>query len=159
MYILSPPRTAKLGNTSDLNLVVSREIIVELTWDSARVCPNGHVLTAHLVQEPDPGIDCPKCGEKGIDKCLICSTSIRGLPYGIFGSFKPRRYCHECWQLYPWANKQAITKIDKVQVRLARWANPAYWSFFIKSKAIEFGHCLLRLFTPPWTRFRKGIEL
>ena len=135
-----------------------RELVLELTWDTARICPNGHVLTAHLFQEPDPGMYCIECGEKGLENCPNCSASIRGLPYNLFGSFISKKYCHECGKPYPWANGLSIT--ETVRARLVDRTNLLYWIYSIRNKSIETGYKMVRLFNSHWTREQRwGVPL
>ena len=133
-----------------------QEIVLEGTWDTARICPNGHVLTAHLIQESNPGMYCMECSEKGIENCPNCSASIRGLPYMLFGSFKPKKYCHECGKPYPWANKLSITNIDTARTGLINWTSLAYWFYVIRNKLIEKGHWLVHLLNSHWKREKQA---
>lgn len=131
-------------------------IALEDTWDTARICPNGHVLTAHLIQESNPGMYCMECGEKGIENCPNCFANIRGLPYKLFGSFKPKKYCHECGKPYPWANKLSIIHTNTVQTRLINNTSLAYWFYVIRNKLIEKGHWLIHLLNSHWKRKKQA---
>ncbi len=136
-----------------------QEIILDDTWDTARICPNGHVLTAHLIQESNPGMYCMECGEKGIDNCPNCSTNIRGLPYKLFGSFKPKKYCHECGKPYPWANKLSITNTDTVRTGLISRTSLVYWFYIARNKSIEIGYWLVHWFNSHLTREKQAEKL
>ena len=120
-----------------------KEIVLEEIWDAARVCPNGHVLTAHLIQESDPGMYCTECGERGIENCPNCSARIRGLPYKLFGSFKPKNYCYECGKPYPWVNKISIINNNTVRARLTNKTSLVYWFYFLRDKSIKIGHRII----------------
>lgn len=118
-------------------------------WDTARICLNGHVLTAHLSKHPDSGNFCAKCGAKAIDHCPNCNTPIHGLPFNWNNPwFKPPTYCHECGEPYPWAGRVLAVEKD----RIIRLTSLAYWFQVTMRKLSAVSVWFRRLLKPPWTR-------
>ena len=105
------------------------------TWDTARICLNGHVLTEHLEKNPDVGDFCKKCGAKAISTCSYCDAPIQGLPSNVFGLFPAPEYCHECGEAYPWKGK--IGEITKKP--LSKWiyrSSLLYWLIIARKQNI-----------------------
>lgn len=110
------------------------------TWDTARICLNGHVLTSHLSLHPDVGNYCKRCGAKAIDHCPLCDAPVKGEPFHSFGSFKPPRFCDNCGEPYPWADK-----VDEVLAeKLMRRTSLFHWSQVAKSKTRAMSNWLRR---------------
>lgn len=86
--------------------------------DVMQVCLSGHQITAYGFTQPEFRQEfCDKCGERTIDKCLGCGSSIRG-KYHSPGVFAPRpvpvpAYCHGCGKPYPW-QEAAIVNLKEV---------------------------------------------
>jgi hypothetical protein len=74
-------------------------------YDTAQVCPNGHVANAETIQAPEFNKDyCEECGKKTITRCPNCDQPIRGrimFSIGMAG-FKPPAYCRFCGEAFPW---------------------------------------------------------
>ena len=81
-------------------------------FDTARICPNGHLLT-HAARANWPLYNddfCQVCGEKLIEKCPKCGHEIRGALIrddSVMGleTVPPESvpsYCRNCGNPYPW---------------------------------------------------------
>ena len=81
-------------------------------WDTAQVCPNGHVATSSAIDMPEfRETFCSKCGERTIMECPDCEAPIRGHYRGGFGvRYHPPSYCLDCGESFPWTKR----KIDGV---------------------------------------------
>lgn len=79
----------------------------------AAVCRRGHVIDpmiepARGQSEPIPD-RCGECGAKVLIACPTCQTRIQGLIRGVVVTgWKPKDFCHQCGQPYPWASCEAI---------------------------------------------------
>lgn len=86
--------------------------------DVMQVCLNGHQITAYAFTKPEFRQDfCDKCGERTIDKCPGCESSIRG-KYHQPNVFVARAvpvpaYCHGCGRPYPW-QEAAIANLKDI---------------------------------------------
>lgn len=85
--------------------------------DVMQVCLNGHQITASYNESPQHRKDfCDKCGEKTINTCPNCETTIKG-KYTVPGVLSllttpVPEHCHKCGKPYPWTEKK--TKIKRV---------------------------------------------
>jgi len=110
------------------------------TWDIARICLNGHVLTSHLSEHPDTGNYCKRCGAKAIDHCPMCDAPVKGEPFNHYSlKFDPPRFCDNCGAPYPWANKVDEILAEKWVKRTSLYR----WFLFVKSK-LSVGFTRLR---------------
>lgn len=75
------------------------------TYDSAQICPNGHVANSRADDYPNHNADrCEKCGLKTIRECQSCHAPIRGAyrdSSGLRAYDKPP-YCRSCGEPFPW---------------------------------------------------------
>lgn len=80
------------------------------SYDTAQICPNGHVANDSLQQTPQHSRQyCEQCGEKTLVACPSCNRPIRGdyqVP-GVFGvgTYQRPAYCHACGAAFPWTDK------------------------------------------------------
>lgn len=77
------------------------------TYDTAQICPNGHVSNSRYEDSPELRNDfCPECGEKTLTNCPSCSNLIRGDLRGSGpGEYRPKSYCYACGKPFPWTQR------------------------------------------------------
>lgn len=79
-------------------------------YDTAQVCPNGHVanqLAATRPQHNQPF--CGRCGEATITACPKCQAAIRGYYHSriaFVSKFKPPGFCFSCGTPFPWTERK-----------------------------------------------------
>jgi hypothetical protein len=80
-------------------------------YDTAQVCPNGHVATSHFHDHPGERQDfCQRCGEKTLHACPKCDTEIRGQMFDTYGFFdSPPAFCIGCGAPFPWTQTHLET--------------------------------------------------
>lgn len=81
--------------------------MIEDGFDTAQVCPNGHVANSMAANYPESNEKfCEKCGEQTLMECSHCSEVIRGHYHisGVvgFSEYHPPAYCHNCGKPFPW---------------------------------------------------------
>jgi hypothetical protein len=83
-------------------------------YDTAQVCPNGHVTNERVETMPQFNkAFCEKCGEKTLTTCPTCSASIRGDYLDSYGSrYTPPRHCNKCGHEFPWTERRIKAAID-----------------------------------------------
>jgi hypothetical protein len=96
----------------------------QLTWDTAQICLNGHVINRRYESWPTSNSPhCPKCGAKTITQCPSCNTRIRGGYVGGMPSSTEEKadpFCHQCGAAYPWtetslsAAREYIRELDRL---------------------------------------------
>jgi len=76
-------------------------------YDTAQVCPNGHVASAHFKKyQADREPFCARCGQATITDCPGCSKSIRGALWDGAGiGYSPSRFCIHCGKPFPWTER------------------------------------------------------
>lgn len=80
----------------------------ERSWyDTAQICPNGHVVNDATVSFPELNKRfCDQCGEPTITTCQNCNAPIQGFLHvpGVISlsHYVPPRFCYECGKIYPW---------------------------------------------------------
>ena len=100
--------------------------------DTAQICVNGHVITAHVHTQPEFCEEfCTRCGEQTIVACQSCKKQIRGLPPWMMIRYKAPAFCHACGKPYPWTSRtleaakayaqdlQSLTGEERVQLALS----------------------------------------
>jgi hypothetical protein len=82
-----------------------------MSYETALICRNGHVITTGL--ESSPGMYakyCRRCGEATISECPNCHTKIRGYyrieGIALIGGYVIPKFCHECGKPYPWTERK-----------------------------------------------------
>ncbi len=91
-------------------------------YGHARICENGHVITAAIQVEPEAHSvrRCPECGAKVLNGCGGeggCGTVIQGarIRYPDEGEpvfvsdYNPPRHCPKCGRPYEWATRAQAT--------------------------------------------------
>jgi hypothetical protein len=96
----------------------------QLTWDTAQICLNGHVINRRSQSWPENNSPyCPKCGAKTITQCQKCDKPIRGGIVGAIPSIHEEPsppFCRECGAAYPWteaslsAARELIRELEKL---------------------------------------------
>ncbi len=91
--------------------------MVQEGYDTAQVCPNGHVANSMAATYPDSNQEfCEKCGEATITACPRCNSTIRGHNHvpGVFGlcEYHPPAYCHSCGKGFPWTERAMQAAIE-----------------------------------------------
>jgi len=78
---------------------------------TAQVCTNGHVATKALELIPSAAsMFCEECGAKTMRSCASCSSPIRGMYRGGFGTeYETPNYCGECGNAFPWTAERLAT--------------------------------------------------
>lgn len=97
------------------------------SYDVALICKNGHIINSRAKTQPQRNTKyCSKCGAETIDRCVKCSTEIRGyhyIPRGIsLSPTKPPQYCHNCGHPYPWtqARLRALDEMIELMEELSK---------------------------------------
>lgn len=86
-------------------------------YDTAQVCPNGHVANSMAASYPDFNKKfCEKCGEATITACPHCSSAIQG-QYHVPGAlaiseYHPPAYCHNCGKPFPWTERKIQAALE-----------------------------------------------
>jgi hypothetical protein len=86
-----------------------------LSYGNVLICMNGHLVTAKYNNDKIPEKYCAICGDEIINKCLECSTYIKGIPrlesvidppYSYFGNpYVRQSYCTNCGKPFPWTKR------------------------------------------------------
>ncbi len=87
----------------------------DAVYDTAQVCPNGHVANQFGLKFPEYGMrHCDKCGEMTVMSCANCSTNIRGghLVGGIGMDYDPPAHCFQCGHAFPWTERGIQAAIE-----------------------------------------------
>ena len=75
-------------------------------YDTAQICPNGHVITPFAVSLPVGKKEfCNQCGEKTFMTCEGCGAPIQGhrhTPSLAMVHYLTPRFCHNCGAMFPW---------------------------------------------------------
>jgi hypothetical protein len=88
------------------------------TYDTAQVCPNGHVANPGTQKHSDWNrAFCETCGEKTLTVRSQCNTSIRGLlkDSGVlldFETYAPPLFCYNCGAEFPWTQRATQAAIE-----------------------------------------------
>lgn len=96
-----------------------------ISYGNVLVCMNGHVITAKANNEQIPEKYCAICGEEIINKCLDCSTYIKGIPrqvsvidppYSYFGNpYVRQSYCTNCGKPHPWTKRSEEAAYELIE--------------------------------------------
>ncbi len=87
------------------------------TYDTALVCPNGHVVNGGTRNFPYNNKKfCPKCGEASVSKCTKCASPVQGnldVPGALIPPIKKGpSFCHECGHPFPWTDRRLQAAIE-----------------------------------------------
>jgi hypothetical protein len=76
-------------------------------YDTAQVCPNGHVANSTMQLLPEMNRKyCEACGEATLTACPGCGHPIRGEFNGIgFAKYQPPAFCRNCGKPFPWTER------------------------------------------------------
>lgn len=102
-------------------------------YQTAAICPEGHVATSDLELSPDlAGKYCKECGGAILTKCPSCGNRIRGF-YHVPGvltlaPYYPPNYCEDCGGAFPWVTARlkvateltdelAISEDERVKIK------------------------------------------
>ena len=98
----------------------------ELSYGNVLVCLSGHVVTAKANTELISEKYCATCGDEMINKCLECSTYIKGTPrlpsqltppYSYFGNpYIRQSYCTNCGKPYPWTKQAEDAVYELIEI-------------------------------------------
>lgn len=73
-----------------------------MSYDTAQICINGHIINEFFKGCPEHNEKfCSQCGEKTITSCQNCHADIRGAMEDGFQMALPS-YCISCGEPYPW---------------------------------------------------------
>lgn len=86
-------------------------------YDTAEICPNGHVSTEMAASYPQHRQPfCERCGEPTITTCPKCQAQIRGHYHapGVVGfyDYKPPNFCYRCGSAFPWTERKQQAAIE-----------------------------------------------
>jgi hypothetical protein len=86
-------------------------------YDTAQICPNGHVITARADSRMKCRQEfCDKCGEATLMNCPNCKADIRGYYHvlGVSGGggYRAPAFCHNCGSPFPWTERKKQAAID-----------------------------------------------
>ncbi len=93
-------------------------------YRAATVCRRGHVEDSFLDKRPVRRGNCPTCGARILDACLVCGRRVRGeldVPGVVsFGSgYRPPSFCDACGAAAPWATRNdRLYELENVLDRL-----------------------------------------
>ena len=92
-------------------------------YDTAQICPNGHVTNDRVLENPDGNRDyCERCGEKNLTECPKCNQQIRGTYRNVFMSldrFPLPAHCGGCGNPYPWTERKIAAAIELAALELS----------------------------------------
>jgi hypothetical protein len=82
-----------------------------MSYETALICRNGHVITTGLESRPEMYAEyCVRCGEATISECPNCHTRIRGYHrikgIVVIGGYVIPKFCHGCGKPYPWTERK-----------------------------------------------------
>jgi hypothetical protein len=91
--------------------------MAEAYYDVAQVCPNGHVISPIVGDQPEQSKTyCDQCGEVTLMQCPGCGVNIQGF-YHIPGvvrrlKYDPPGFCFNCGKAFPWTERKQQAAID-----------------------------------------------
>lgn len=92
-------------------------------YDTAQICPNGHVTNNHVSGSPQRNQDyCERCGEQNLLACPDCNQQIRGTRHRVSISldrFQVPAHCGSCGSPYPWTKKKIAAAIELASLELS----------------------------------------
>lgn len=83
------------------------------TYDTAKICIDGHLITSSMESSRNTDNNCTLCGAAVITKCSKCNAPIHGY-YNVPGvlTFHDEpipAFCHNCGSPYPWTESRLDT--------------------------------------------------
>ena len=90
------------------------------TYDTAKICIDGHMITDSMELSNNTDNNCTLCGASVITKCPVCNAHIHGY-YNIPGSLIYKKppipaYCHHCGKPYPWTKSRLATATNIIDM-------------------------------------------
>lgn len=82
-------------------------------FDTAQICPNGHVANEYYRTYPAYNkTHCDQCGETTITACPNCKEPIKGGNIEWALAYSKPAYCQGCGAEFPWTNRAMQAAID-----------------------------------------------